>query len=114
MTGRYVTTGDGRRIGLGSYVRAWRTVMAAPPDAPFDRSLCERYPDNAASILQQFRDGMHDRINRHTPGYGRGRKWSDDYQRAMAYSARLLNTPRLRLHWLPADLRIRFAARLAG
>ena len=29
---RYVTLGDGRKIGLGAYVSAWKTCLTLPPD----------------------------------------------------------------------------------
>jgi len=38
------------------------------------------YPIEAAAILRDLHAGMHDRINRHDPRFGRGRKWSTDYQ----------------------------------
>ena len=108
---RYITLGDGRACGLGTYVKAWRAILTLP-----ERQWLVRCPDGyggtASDALRQLRDGMHDRINRHIPGYGKGRKWDSDWQRTMTQSAHALNTPRLIIDWLPADLKARFAYRL--
>jgi hypothetical protein len=34
---------------------------------------------------------MHDRINRHIPGYGRGRKWDERYQTDLRRDAQHVN-----------------------
>lgn len=102
---RYVTLGDKRRVPLGAYVAAWRAVLAAPADQRTDRSLCERFPSTAGDVLREFRDGLHDRINRHVPGYGVGRKWSADWQREAVHFAASINTPRLVIRYLPKDFR---------
>lgn len=52
------------------------------------------------------------RINRHIPNYGRGRKWAPDWQRETLQAAGRLNTPRLVIDWLPRHLKARFADRL--
>jgi len=109
---RYVILGDGRKIGLGTYVDAYRGALAAPPDAQFNRSLCDRWPAGRAEVLEQFRAGTAERINRHIPGYGLGRKWCSDWRRAMTQAAHALNTPRLVIYWLPVELKTRFRHRL--
>jgi hypothetical protein len=55
---------------------------------------------------------MHDRINRHIPGFGIGRKWDQDWQRQTCHAANLLNMPRVIIDWLPPEYRTRFAHRL--
>ncbi len=76
---RYVTLGTGRQVSLSAYVAAWRRVKAMKPDAVI-RNGIQWFDQSAAEVLRQFRDGMHDRINRHLPGYGRGRRWAREYQ----------------------------------
>jgi len=111
MTTRYVTLGDGRTIGLGRYVAAWKACLDLPGNTRIGRGV-NGWGQTASEALADLRAGMHDRINRHLPGYGRGRKWDDDWQLAMSHARHQLNTPRLAIHWLPADLRERFADRL--
>lgn len=112
MTRRYVTLGDGRRVPLSAYVAGWKVVRRCHPAMPFNRCLTERWASTAGQILQQYRDGMHDRINRHVPGYGRGRKWSPDWQGAAIHCAQAVNTPRLVVRWVPRDLKARLAHRI--
>ena len=108
---RYVTLGNGRKVSLGSYVAAWRRCLSM--NAAFQVACCpDGYSGSAADALEQFRDGMHDRINKHLPNYGRGRKWSNDWQRETLQAAYRLNTPRLIIDWLPRHLADRFADRL--
>lgn len=107
-TRRAVKLGDGRRIPLGAYVGAWKAAIAAPICQSFKGSPNDPRGDfgayTRAAVLDEFRAGMHDRINRHLPGFGRGRKWSCDWQRATLQLAHAVNTPRLivRLHGNPA------------
>ncbi|MFG1304178.1 DNA polymerase III subunit beta [Xanthobacter autotrophicus] len=111
---KVVTLGDVRRIPLGVYVAAWRLVRAAPPDARFRGSPCgwSGSEETAAEILRQFRAGMDDRINRHVPWHGRGRRWGPDWQSEAARLARAVNTPRLVVRWAPQEFRRRLAHRL--
>jgi hypothetical protein len=112
---RYVTLGCGRTVSLRTYVRAWRTVLAAPTDATFRGSPSDsRMNATREDALREFRDGMHDRINRHLTGFGHGRKWSNDWQRAVMQTASRVNTPRLivRVREVPMHLRARLAHRL--
>jgi hypothetical protein len=44
--------------------------------------LCGYGSRTREEILGEFRDGVHDRINRHAPGFGAGRKWDSEWQRA--------------------------------
>src|SRR5690242_7005058 len=68
---------NGRRCTVATYVAAWRKLKEIPAGssvAGFDH-----FPDDAGRILRQIRAGMHDRINRHDPVYGRGRKWDSNW-----------------------------------
>lgn len=117
MSRRVVTLGDGRRVTLGAYVRAWRTVRAADPAALFRGSPCGdwRIPETAGESLRQFRAGMVDRINRHLPSYGRGRKWRDDWQhRARDVAWRMRARVVTRIADCPRELRARLDHRLYG
>jgi hypothetical protein len=112
---RNIVLGDGRRVPLGVYVAAWKIVKAAEPGQMFNRSLLERWPASAAEILGHYRDGLHDRINKHLPGYGVGRKWSSHYQGELVKArAQLQRSPHSRINWFPAELRSRLAQREAA
>lgn len=43
-----------------------------------------------------------------------GRKWEADWYWTMVRTAREVNTPRLRVYWVPAEIRERLAHRLAN
>ena len=107
---RVVVLPNGRAVRLSAYVAAWRVVLRSPPDMEFKG--WDHFATPAGRILAELRRGLHDRINRHVAGYGHGRKWSDDWQRAAAYTADHVNTPRLIVRWCPPDLRRRLAHRL--
>jgi hypothetical protein len=101
---------NGRRVTLGAYVNAWRTLLtlrASDRVQGFDY-----FPQDAGSVLREFRYGLHERINRHLPYFGRGRKWASDYQTETRRAAYALNTPRLVIDYLPPHLKTRFASRL--
>lgn len=101
-----------KTVRLGQYVQAWKDCKAAPVGTEYNHGLCGWSPTTRERILREFEEGMHDRINRHTEGYGVGRKWDSDYQRGMAHAARAVNTARLIVRYVPADLRKRLAHRL--
>jgi hypothetical protein len=109
---RCIVVAESRRVPLSAYVAAWRKARRGPPDAVFSQSLTGLCPATAAEILRQFSFGVHDRINRHIPGFGIGRKWDHDWQRGMIQGAIAVNTPRLIIDWLPPELATRFAYRL--
>lgn len=111
---RVVRLGDGRRVTLGAYVRAWKAALAAPATAWFRTTPCSWAGGDRAQVLREFRDGLDARINRHIPEYGRGRKWNAGWQIETLRAARALNHPRLAIHWLPAWLKPRFGYRLAS
>ena len=81
--GRCVVLGSGRRVSLGQYVRAVR-IAKANPEAWFPQTLCSWAGGRGQTVTAEFVEGLLDRINRHNPAYGHGRKWAPDYQRALA------------------------------
>lgn len=101
---------NGNRVSLATYVDSWRTLKTLAPDASV-RGF-DHFGMAAKDILRDLIGGMHDRINKHDPAYGKGRKWDAGWQIEMRRAARDLNHPRLAIHWLPTDLRGRFADRL--
>ena len=112
----YVTLGDGRHIGLGRYVEAWREclrLVRAGKGKTWIGSGPRGYGETAAEALYDLREGMDDRINRHDPAYGKGRKWAWDWQRDARDLAWKLNN-RICIHWMRPEFKTRFADRLAG
>ena len=109
---RVVVLGNGRSVGLADYVATIRKVRAAPQGQAYKHGLCGWWPTTRETILLEWLEGVHDRINRRLPGYGMGRKWHPDWQRMMLQEANRINTPRLILDWLPPELETRFAHRL--
>jgi hypothetical protein len=105
----FITLPNGNRTSLGEYVRSWRILKGMHGDKLVGRF--SHFPQPARSVLEEISRGMHDRINRHIPGYGVGRKWHDDWQRETANAARALNTPRLAIHWLPKWIAAKFPDR---
>lgn len=100
---RYVTLADGRHIGLGTYIRAWKACRELAPETAIGRGI-SGWGENAGEALSQLREGIHARINRHLSWYGKGRKWHHDWQRHMLQASYQINDPRLIIRWLPADL----------
>lgn len=111
MSKRYITLADGRRIGLGRYVEAWRQCLALDPRTWIGRGV-DGWGQPAGEALVDLRRGMDDRINRHLPWYGRGRKWDYQWQIETWRAARDLNTRHLVIRWLPPWLKERFSHRL--
>lgn len=102
----------GRQVDVRDYAKMWRRVQEAPPGSTFKESLRGWWPVTREELLEQFREGMHDRISLHMPGYKKGRKWDPDWQNATWSAARQINFPRLILDHLPPWLCDRFAHRL--
>ena len=109
---RVVTLPNGKKCSLGVYVASWRTLKSLPQDARVGGF--DHFSEAPSLILRELRRGLHDRINRHDPAYGRGRKWDHDWQRQAIQTANNLNTPRLAINWLPMEFRERFAHRLSA
>jgi len=102
---------NGRAVTLGTYVASWRTLKGLQPDALIRG--WDHFPERADRILRRLHEGMHDRINRHIPGYGKGRKWDSDWQREVIQTAYQINR-RVRVYSIHRDLRRRLAHRLAS
>lgn len=112
---KVIVLGDGRRVTLGNYVKAWRAVLKSPQGAMFKGSPSDsRMPADREQCLREFRSGMHDRINKRIPSYGRGRKWSSDWWWDAWRASRDVNTPRLVVRWVPFEFRERLAHRLTS
>lgn len=110
MVKRVIVLANGRSVSLRVYAKAWRELTGLPRDAQI-RGF-DYFAMSAGAVLDAVREGLMDRINRHIPDHGRGRKWSSDWQRMMGHAARQLNTPRLIIDWLPPELQARFGRRL--
>lgn len=103
-----------RRVSIPAYIAAVRRAIAAP-DATFRQGLESWWPVTGAEIRREYNRALNRRIMRHAPHYGRGRKWSDDWQRAARQTANRVNMPRLivrdsEVH--PPELRRRLAHRI--
>lgn len=115
MTQRYITLGDGRHIGLGRYVMAWKQCLALEPKTHIGRGI-DGWGQTAGAALVDLRYGLHDRINKHIPGYGVGRKWDHDWQRAAGHLAARANSRcsmrAAESRWIAPELRARLAHRI--
>lgn len=107
---RYITLPDGHHCSLGKYVEAWSILRGAYHNS--NVSGFDHFPMTAPEVLRELRYGMHDRINRHIPGHGIGRKWDQNWQRAALQTALAVNTPRLIVRYCPPDFRVRLAHRI--
>ena len=115
---RYVTLGDGRKVGLGQYTNAWKRAKALPSTAEVrgaPGSADRGDVTTAKQAVEQFRAGVHDRINQKMPGFQQGRKWDDTWQndaRRLAETMKMkAEVPAGQAH--PVDLRPKVADRLA-
>lgn len=110
---RVVTLPNGRQVPLADYIDAWRRLRHdIKPDEQIVGFFHCAAP--ASEILQEFRAGLHDRINRHDPRFRRGRRWDSDHQAALRRDAYRLNTPRLLIRTLETDeARARFSDRIS-
>lgn len=106
-----ITLGNGRHVTIASYVATIRHAKAHP-QATYPHGLTGWWQVQGYEIVEQYMAGVHDRINRHIPGYGKGHRWGEPYQTETKRAAIALNQPRLIIHWLPHWLRTRFAHRL--
>ena len=107
MSKRCIVLGDGTRVPLAVYVAGWKRAKQLPGDTWVGKCP-DGYGGFARDALRQCRAGMHDRINRHLPGFGKGRKWADDWQWEARRFASDVNTPRLVVRWVPPAFRDRF------
>lgn len=84
----YITLPNTRRVSVGVYAKAWRTLLRANPHETYSGFAYTR--ETAESILHAMRGGLSERINAHIPGHGCGRKWQQDYQIAAWRDSRRL------------------------
>lgn len=104
--------GDGRRVTLASYLATIRAAKANP-EARFARGLRDRWPCTGAEILADWRAAAADRVNRHRPHYGHGRKWEWTWQRdAQRVASNLAGRVITMARDCPPELRNRLAHRL--
>jgi hypothetical protein len=117
---RVVYLPQGRQVTLGNYVQAWKLALNAPDSAVFNKAFTW-YPQTKTEVLREFRNGLHDRINRRIDGFPNTlrplphpdtRKYSYQWQLETYRAAIQLNQPRLIIHWLPPWLKKQFAHRL--
>jgi hypothetical protein len=74
VSARAVTLPNGRRVGLGTYVAAWKRLKVIAAEEP--GALMpgwDAFPTPAADILAAMRRGMHERISAGIPYSARGR-----------------------------------------
>lgn len=112
MSGYRIVLPNGRRCSVAVYVAAWKQLKLVKPDTSV-RGFGD-WPASAGDVLAELRRGLDDRINRHDPHYGRGRKWDHDWQRHALQTAQAANTPRLAIYYIMPDFRARLAHRLTA
>lgn len=61
----YITLPNNRRVSVGTYANAWKTLKSLSPDALMPGF--DYLPERADVILRKMREGLHDRINKHLP-----------------------------------------------
>lgn len=76
----------GRTVSLAAYLHAVR-MAKANPDATFKTGLTTWWPTTGAEIMDQFREGMIERINEAMPYIHRGKS---RYERRGVRQARLI------------------------
>lgn len=62
-----VKLGSGHVVSLAAYVARMKALLAEPPERIYNEGLNGACDVSVAQILDQFRDGIHDRINHHLP-----------------------------------------------
>ena len=121
-----IRLGSGHRITVGHYASIWRSIrLAVRVGQPYKERCDLTHPfshlneQHPAAILRQFRDGMHDRINRRGGVMPNGRKTSYEWETAAIRVAQFVNgDPRRAYHpvewqWIPRELRRALDAREA-
>lgn len=118
-----ITLGSGHRMRVSDYVNVWRYVKeAADAGRPVQRCdlthpFDHRNEQPTTIALGQFRDGMHDRINRRGDYAPKGRKTGYEWETAAMRVAQFVNgDPRRAYHpnewrWIPRELRRAFHGR---
>lgn len=62
-------------VSLAAYLKAIR-LAKQNPDQLFDRGLCSAFPKQGQDIMEDFLDGVMDRINQHMPSRQDNKGWS--------------------------------------
>lgn len=90
-------------------IETYRWAKAHPAGIiPIDR--CERLTGD--EWIAWFRKRLDEKTNRGL--VGTGRKWDGIWYLEMERAARAVNTPRLRVTWVPLELRERLAHRIVN
>lgn len=110
MVRRVVLLPNGRHCGIGVYVASWKSLLKAPAGSSI-RGF-GHFPESREAILRELRAGIHERINKHLSWFGKGRKWSYEWQIETMRLAHQVNHPRLIISWMPAEWKPRFGHRL--
>jgi hypothetical protein len=116
---QFITLPNGRACGIGTYAKAWRTLLAEMQRGNKREAFAgfAHTSETAASIISAMRGGLSERINRHDRRYGIGRKWDADYQAALWRDSRRLRdiAQRIRVYQFETDeARSRFSHLLAS
>lgn len=94
-----------------AYVEAWKKIYAHP-EAFFNHPDWTRGALKGKDLQKEFSLALDRRINSRGGIEFKGRKHDPDYERSILQAANFINTPRVIIDWLPADLEKRFAHRL--
>lgn len=114
---RTIRLPNGRSVSLPVYVRAWRALRErhAPGTSPLHSDTLvngwDHFPTLSSDVLREIRYGLHDRINRHLPWYGKGRKWDGAWQGQIWRLQHDLQM-RVAIHYVPMEFRARLAHRI--
>lgn len=81
---------NGRRCSIiPSYIASWRALIAM--DGGAEVRGWDWHSTPARDILRRLRGDLNERINRHLPAYGQGRKWDRQWQIDCRRDARIVN-----------------------
>jgi len=110
---RVIGLPNGRDVTIKAYVAAWKRVSSLPRE--IELKGWDLFATSAGEILEDIRAGVHDRINRHVPAYGKGRKWADSWFFDTFRLSRIVNSPYLRVYksQCPVELRGKLLHRFA-
>jgi hypothetical protein len=114
MLRKAIVLPNGKRVTLTVYTAAFRAIKEIAPERLV--ANFSDYPIPAADVLHAMRAGIHDRINRQNPDYGKGRKWSEGWQIGIERDAIRLRdiAKRIRIYQFETtECRSRFAYKLA-
>jgi hypothetical protein len=104
---------NGDDVRLRAYVGAWRALLDMPSEIRAGRTFLgwSHFAEDGEVILREMRRGMDERINRHVPGYGVGKKWGSDYFHACLRDATRLNSRTVIHRFETEAARLRFPDR---